>query len=794
MYMRREHRAPDEPAMAEENKLSGAQNGKKPAKQGPRRPWALFKTINARVNFVIVATGVMIAGVASYGMVELWNAGRADDIQANERYAAAAVAPAAIAVNDIQGLLTDLGDSYVRMGSKPENCAGLTAAALAKFSFVRVGLAAPSGQIICESPAVGEAPALAPAAAPGQPQPDVSAPPAAAQNVSGETYFQRAVENGKFAIGDAVESGRAARLGFAFAAKESDRTAAVAFGVIDSSLLGSGLYPRYGYAVGIADDRGATVIRRSEANPTGGTAAVLPAQLVTEMLSRKTGSAEITDPDGTKRVYSFDSTKSTIAGRLYFYAGGPTPIVFAETQSILDRLILITALSAAILLWLMLALGDFLISRRARRLAHVLLATAGGEASPEKMPAGLGEFDGFIGLFDRVSSDLKAARASTEMEVKTRTSSLVLSKGLTELEKARTEALLASIGEGVVATDKEGRVSFINDVAKRALWWNPEKVMEIPVHSAFRLEDDKENYIDDDRWPTGQAMAERKTVITPAPVKPFFLRRKDNTKFPVRLTVSPVVLDGEVVGSLVIFADITDEVEFDRRKSEFISVASHQLRSPTSAIKWMTDMLRKGDFGAMSEKQLEWVNKLYASSEQLVELINQLLNISRLEAGVKMAPVETDTAAYIQDVLKQTEPWFQEKQQKLAYDPTPLPKLVFDPMMMGEVLKNLLSNASKYSPPGSTIRVTAAHSDTDVQISVADQGLGIPKSDYNQMFNKFFRAENVVSSEIRGTGLGLYYCKSAVEAHGGKIGFESTEGKGSTVWFTLPVKGPPAAK
>ncbi len=774
--------------MAEENKLNKA--GSKPEekpKKAPHKSWALFRTLNSRVNFVVVLTGLSIFGITFYGMVELWLASRADDVQANERYAAAAVATAGNTVQNIESLLGELGGAYVRDGARPEDCSRLVSAAAAKLSFTRIGLARPSGEIVCELPSAAPA-------APAEAGQQAAAVPVS-QNISDASFFRRASESGKFAVGDAAASGQSTLIGFAFPARDgSERLSAVAFGLVDAGNLGSELYPRYGYVVGIADSRGQTVARRSEAEQAGQAAAALPPQLVTEMLSRRNGSAEITDPDGVRRLYSFESTDDKIAGRLYYYAGGPLGTVFAESNSITYRLALITVLSAAVLLWLMLALGDFLISRRARKLAHAMLAVAGKELAPEQLPAGLGEFDDFTGLFARVASDLNTAKASTEREVKTRTSSLALSKGLTELEKARTEALLASIGEGVVATDKEGKVSFINEVAKRALWWNPEKVLEIPIHSAFRLEDEKENFVDEERWPIKQAVAERRTVVTPAPAKPFYVRRKDNTKFPVRMTISPVVLDNEVVGALVIFADITDEVEFDRRKSEFISVASHQLRSPTSAIKWMTDMMRKGDFGAMTEKQLEWVNKLYASAEQLVELINQLLNISRLEAGVKMAPVETDTAAFLEGVIKQTDPWFQEKKQKLLYEPEALPKLTFDPVMIGEVMKNLLSNASKYSPIGSTIRLMAAHSATDVQFSVTDQGLGIPKSDYNQMFNKFFRAENVVSSDIRGTGLGLYYCKSAVELHGGRIGFESTEGKGSTFWFTLPIKGPPPPK
>jgi len=445
-----------------------------------------------------------------------------------------------------------------------------------------------------------------------------------------------------------------------------------------------------------------------------------------------------------------------------------------------------------VITWLMLVIGDLLVSRRARRLAHTMLDIVNRTKPPEELPAGLAEFDELTGLFSRLAEDLHRTRETMEEQVKSRTSLLELNQGLTELQRARIEALLASIGEGVVAADRDGKISFINDVARKTLWWKAPEVTDVPIHAAFRLEDEKENTVAQEKWPTLEAIAAGRTVNTSAPARPYYLRRQDMSRLPVRMTISPVKLAGDVVGTVTVFGDITKEVEFDKAKSEFISIASHQLRSPSSAIRMMADLMRKGDFGALNDTQKQWTDKLFVASDSLVTLVNELLNVSRLEAGLKMERTETDPAAFVENVLKLTEPWLLEKQQKFVFAKPALPMISFDNVMIGEVLKNLVSNAAKYSPAGAAIAVSAEADGDSVRFAVTDSGIGIPASNREKMFNKFFRADNAAKSSVKGTGLGLYYCKTAVEKHGGKIGFDSTEGQGSTFWFTLPVKPPPA--
>lgn len=359
------------------------------------------------------------------------------------------------------------------------------------------------------------------------------------------------------------------------------------------------------------------------------------------------------------------------------------------------------------------------------------------------------------------------------------------------VEQQRDEAILQGMGEGLIATDEKGRVLVINHIGAEYLLVNNIKAaMGRPVEELYQL------YPADAKDDTQPLSAEKRPVYMAIaqgePIKDVFaFYKSDGKKALLDIMATPIKLDNKVVGAISIMRDVTKEREIDRMKTEFISLASHQLRTPLSAIKWYTEMLIAGDAGQLTPDQLEFATNVDDSTTRMIALVNALLNISRIESGrIMIDPKPTDLRELVTGIVNDLKAKTEEKQQTLIISVhDDLPKIDLDPRLISQVYLNLLTNAIKYTPKGGEVSVFISRKDDQVISQVTDNGYGIPKDQQGKIFQKFFRAANAVKVETDGTGLGLYLIKAVVESSGGKIWFDSEEGKGTTFWFSIPLSG-----
>jgi signal transduction histidine kinase len=236
--------------------------------------------------------------------------------------------------------------------------------------------------------------------------------------------------------------------------------------------------------------------------------------------------------------------------------------------------------------------------------------------------------------------------------------------------------------------------------------------------------------------------------------------------------------------------------DLDQMKTEFISVASHQLRTPLSAIKWSLKMLIDKDLGPLTIEQEDMLLKGYQSNERMIALINDLLNVSRIEEGkMTFAFKVEDLDPIIREIVEDAQHLAAEKHIALTYVPEtqPLPNVLADKQKLQLALQNLIDNALKYTSVGGIIGVQARTQQGELVVSVQDTGVGIPVNQHTRVFSKFFRGDNVMRMQTEGTGLGLFITHDIIVQHKGRIWFESNEGRGTTFYFALPIVAASAA-
>lgn len=369
-----------------------------------------------------------------------------------------------------------------------------------------------------------------------------------------------------------------------------------------------------------------------------------------------------------------------------------------------------------------------------------------------------------------------------------------------EEANAKNQAILASMDDGFIATDKEGNVMLVNSRAEAMLGWSGIHVIGKSLFSVLTVRDETKRILSMEERPM-HLVIERKEPVHVSSKYEFV--RHDGTTFPVYVAAAPIILDGKIIGALEVFRDVTEEKEIERAKSEFISVAAHQLRTPAAAMNWYLERLINGRMGKLTGKQMEYFREIERNNQRMIELVNTLLNVSRLEIGVlNIQPAPLDVQKLIAKTLAELRPMIEKKHISVEVSSSGEPMAFFDPEFFSIVMSNLLSNAVNYTPPRGTVCVRAERvaagaemggkpiADDSIFMVVEDTGYGIPEREQAQLFTKFFRADNARTKHTDGNGLGLYIVKSILDQMGGKIWFRSSEDKGTAFYITLPENPP----
>jgi PAS domain S-box-containing protein len=355
-----------------------------------------------------------------------------------------------------------------------------------------------------------------------------------------------------------------------------------------------------------------------------------------------------------------------------------------------------------------------------------------------------------------------------------------------ELEE-RNKATLTSIGDAVFSCDKNGKVLVFNKAAENLTGLPSDKIIGKTYNKVmtFLREADEKPLPD-----FVSEVVNRNKIIKN--LNHTLLLSKNGKKIPIVNSIAPIRKEtGEVVGAVVSFRDVTTEREIDRAKTEFVSLASHQLRTPLTAINWYCEMLLSKDSEKLSGKQRVYANAVYKANKRMVTLMNAILNVSRIEMGTFVVePKSLNIKELAKDSINELRPQIVKRKIVFTekYD-SKFHRFKADPKLLTIIFQNLLSNAIKYTRPGGKISLDIHKDKKDALITVTDTGIGIPEKQQGQIFTKLFRADNVRAVDPDGSGLGLYIIKSIVESSKGKVWFKSREGKGSSFYVSLPLSG-----
>ena len=487
--------------------------------------------------------------------------------------------------------------------------------------------------------------------------------------------------------------------------------------------------------------------------------------------------------------------------------------VLAPLNKIVYMNFFVVVILVAVVIILILLISGWII-RPLKKLNQDILAIKDGDADHKVGTDAPDEIGDLARSFDEMVTAIKQSRADVDKKVEDQTREIQIKSDesikkagelvdqkkailniLEDVEEEKDKAERAandlekfklavdSASDHIVITDAEGIVLYGNEAMEKITGYTLKESLGKKAGSLWRKPMEQKYY--DNLW--AKIKKERKAFVGE-----ITNIRKSGEEYEATIYISPV-LDkrGQVVYFVGIERDITKEKQIDRVKTEFVSLASHQLRTPLSSIGWYTEMLLAGDAGRINKEQKKFLEEIYHGNKRMVELVGSLLNVSRLELGTFAIEPETKDIAEVADVVvKELQPQIKAKKLRfdVVFDPSLRP-LPLDVKLTDMIFLNLLSNAVKYTPEGGSVKLAVDNKQEGVLITVTDTGYGIPVDQHDHIFTKLFRADNVREHDADGTGLGLYMIKTILDNVGAKIWFDSVENKGTTFFVLIPPGG-----
>lgn len=383
---------------------------------------------------------------------------------------------------------------------------------------------------------------------------------------------------------------------------------------------------------------------------------------------------------------------------------------------------------------------------------------------------------------------------STDDETKEDRSYHELASELSQVS-GKSEVVINAIGEGVLALDGQGVIQLINPAAEQLLGWKKSDSLNLSYKSILKMLNSKNQEVDSTNDPVNQALNTNKAVTSES----FSLQTQSGKSFLASITVNPVGQLGK--GVIVVFRDVTTEKSDERQRAEFISTASHEMRTPVASIEGYLGLALNPATANIDEKARDFITKAHESAQHLGRLFADLLDVSKADdSRLKNDPKVVDVVPFIHDIVQGLAPKGVEKGLRVLYKPMPdddandhdgerkLNPVFYanvDNDHLREVVQNLVENAIKYTLKGDVV-IDVTGDEGHITISIADTGIGIPREDQAHLFQKFYRVDNSDTREIGGTGLGLYLCRRLTETIGGRLWVESEYKRGSTFYVEIP--------